>query len=104
MGVRDISHKEHVPSGTLALPWIKLTALEENSDIRKCGQWLDSQPFGIFYKATVSYPISIRTIFKTKYCSTSIENRSVRAMRFLNPSRHFKRRQSYLTGVTLKKM
>jgi hypothetical protein len=58
--VRDISHKEYIPSSTLALPWIKLSVLEENSDIRKCGQWLDSQPFGIFYKAekTVSYPMS----------------------------------------------
>ena len=48
---RNISHKEYVPSSILALPWIKPSVLEGNSDIRKCGRWLDSQLFGIFHRA-----------------------------------------------------
>jgi len=46
----DISHKEYVPSSILALPLIQPSSLEENSDIRKCGQWLDIQLFGILRK------------------------------------------------------
>ena len=52
--VHNISHKEYVPSSILALPLIKPTVLEENSDIRKCGRWLGSQPFGIFHIAKMS--------------------------------------------------
>jgi len=77
-----ISHKEYVPSSILALPSIKPSGLEENSDIRKCGQWLDIQLVGILIKPKKCYPISNRAEITT-YCSTSIAKRLVREIGIL---------------------